>query len=139
MFPARSWRQELADKEPRRGISSSLPAKDLAAYTSSRKLAGSDSPQRLGRRLDSTTMTMQKIDDTCERLAAVREMIRGFPQSQQPQPPPPPPPDVDYTNHDEWLQFYATAPRGEHPDHGPWVGSPKSRSPTTKRSESFSW
>ena len=128
LFPGRSWRQELGEGTKSRGISSNLSAADLAAYSSTRASAGSDSPQRLGRRFKSTERTMQDLDATCEKIAAVREMIRACPPPFPPPPPPsiPPRPAVDYTDHDEWLHYYANAPRYVHEDHGPWIDSPKS-------------
>ena len=86
LFPGRSWRQELGEGTKSRGISSNLSAADLAAYSSTRASAGSDSPQRLGRRFKSTERTMQDLDAPCEKIAAVREMIRACPPPAQPGP-----------------------------------------------------
>jgi hypothetical protein len=112
MFPARSWREEI--RETPKGLGSNMSASDLAQYSASKVSAGPDSPQRFARRYTSTERTIENLETTRSKIAAVRDMIRRFPQE----------PHND-TPHSVWIRNYAEAPRYEHADHGPWVGSPK--------------
>lgn len=116
MFPARSWREEIRDPNPL-GVGSFMSAADLAQYQASKTNAGPDSPQRLARRFTATEQTMDTLSETRSKISAVRDMIRRFPQE-----------PLDNTPHNVWIQNYAAAPRYDHIDHGPWVGSPKGSS-----------
>ena len=111
-------------------ITMKLKSKSLPD-TASKKSAGPDSPQRLAKRYTATQRTMDQIETTRSKIAQVREMIRRFPQE-----------PLDDTPHEVWLQNYSRAPRYDHIDHGPWVGSPKGSSAAlfpTSPSGSPSW